>query len=359
MSNIFSTEDRRFMRIALRLAKRGWGRTHPNPLVGSVIARGKTKIGEGHHAIFGGAHAEVVALEAAGSKAQGATLYVTLEPCSHQGKTPPCTQAILRAGIKRVVVAVKDPHPRARGGLDVLRDAGIDCQWGLLQDEAETQNLPFFQSLENRRPFLALKLALTLDGRIAREDGSSRWITSEKARRFVHHLRAGYQAIVVGRGTLIRDNPRLDCRWVKGQNPLKIVLDPRGTLVPTLNIFAKDRVLYFSEKPRRELPALVEQVLVSGPQNYSDYWKVILQELYMRGVISLLVEGGSTLGSFLLDSGHLDYLYAFYGPVIFGSSGLSGFPVEQAFRMDVKGTHSFGDSFMMEGRVFREAENGC
>ena len=343
MTDSFSSLDQKFMRRALRLACKGWGRTSPNPMVGAVISQGGSIIAEGYHGFFGGPHAEVMAFRQAGSKANGATLYVTLEPCNQQGKTPPCTQAILKAGIRRVIVAARDPHIQASGGLDFLKERGVECQSGLLQDEAENLNLPFFRSLETRRPFLALKLALSLDGCIAREDGSSRWITSQKARKYVHHLRAGYQAILVGRGTLIQDNPRLDCRWVKAKSPLRIVMDPAGTLNPNLNVFLEGEVLYFSSSPRGDLAPWIEQIVLANVKDYEGCWQVLFEELRSRG--------GSRLGAFLLESGYLDYLYAFYGPVIFGSSGLRGFPVSQEYKMEMKATRSFTDSFMVEGSI--------
>src|SRR3989441_6837447 len=230
------------MRRALELAWRGWGRVSPNPLVGAVVLRGDETVAEGWHAEFGGPHAELNALHAAGEKARGARLVVTLEPCAHQGKTPPCTDAIRAAGVRRVVAAVRDPDAEARGGVEVLKRAGIETQIGLLADEAAAQNAPFlFTRLQTDRPFVALKLATSIDGRIADAGGRSQWISGPEARDHVHWLRAGFDAIAVGGTTALTDNPQLPARGglTPRKTPGRIVFDRRavlhlgGAVVPT------------------------------------------------------------------------------------------------------------------------------
>src|SRR6266513_3544340 len=217
---------------ALELAWRGWGRVSPNPIVGAVVLRGNDIVAEGWHAEFGGPHAELNALHAAGDKARGATLVVTLEPCAHHGKTPPCTDAIRAAGVRRVVAAVRDPDVEARGGVEVLKRAGIETQIGLLAAEAAAQNAPFlFTRQQTDRPFVALKLATSIDGRIADAGGRSQWISGPEARDHVHWLRAGFDAIAVGGTTALMDNPQLTARGLTPRKPpVRIVFDRRARL---------------------------------------------------------------------------------------------------------------------------------
>src|SRR5947208_6455427 len=205
--------ERAAMERALDLARRGWGRVAPNPMVGAVILTGDSAVAEGYHAEYGGPHAEVVALEAAGERARGATLVLNLEPCAHHGKTPPCTDAILAAGVARVVAAIPDPDPQARGGAAVLRGRGVSVSIGLLAEAGAALNAPFLFAREQaERPFVALKLATSIDGRIADAAGSSRWVSGEAAREHVHWLRAGFDAIAVGGTTALRDDPQLTVR---------------------------------------------------------------------------------------------------------------------------------------------------
>ena len=231
---------------ALDLAWRGWGRVSPNPLVGAVVLRGGEVVGEGWHAEFGGPHAEVVALGAAGTHAAGATLVVTLEPCAHQGKTPPCVDAILAAGIARVVIAIRDPDPTARGGAEQLRGRGVDVAIGLCAEAAAAQNAPFlFARARPQRPFVALKLATSIDGRIADAEGRSRWVSGPEAREHVHWLRAGFDAIAVGGTTALRDNPQLTVRGsvVPRRPPVRVVFDRRAMLNSTVT-WCRPRATY-------------------------------------------------------------------------------------------------------------------
>src|SRR5512134_1004961 len=207
------TLERDAMARAIDLAWQGWGRVAPNPMVGAVVLADGRTVGEGWHAEFGRRHAEVVALDAAGVQARGATLVVTLEPCAHDGKTPPCTRAILAAGVKRVVAAIRDPHPAARGGVEALQREGVEVEVGLMADAAAAQNAAFLCACQRtERPFVALKLATSIDGRIADADGNARWVSGEEARSWVHWLRVGYDAIAVGGTTALTDNPQLTAR---------------------------------------------------------------------------------------------------------------------------------------------------
>src|SRR5688572_23259909 len=209
-----AVRDVTHMRRALSLAHRGWGRTAPNPMVGAVVVRGDTVVGEGFHAEYGGPHAEVVALREAGERARGATVYVTLEPCAHHGKTPPCADALIAAGVARVVIAVNDPNPTARGGAARLRAAGIEVVAGVEREAACELNAPFFNALVSRRPWVTLKLALSREGAIAPASRATHWLTGPEARAELHRLRAGFDAIAVGLGTVIADDPALTARGV-------------------------------------------------------------------------------------------------------------------------------------------------
>src|SRR5690349_15303260 len=234
------------MRRALELAWRGWGRVSPNPLVGAVVLRGDEVVAEGWHAEFGGPHAELHALHAAGEKARGATLVVSLEPCAHHGKTPPCTDAIRAAGVRRVVAAVRDPDPEARGGVEVLKRAGIETHIGLLADEAAALNAPFlFAREQTDRPFVALKLATSIDGRIADAAGRSQWVSGAAARDYVHWLRAGFDAIAVGGTTALQDDPRLTVRGsiTPRRPPVRVVFDRRAMLNPGVQLVSSARVV--------------------------------------------------------------------------------------------------------------------
>ncbi|MEO0108219.1 MAG: bifunctional diaminohydroxyphosphoribosylaminopyrimidine deaminase/5-amino-6-(5-phosphoribosylamino)uracil reductase RibD, partial [candidate division WOR-3 bacterium] len=226
------------MRQALALAERGLGRVAPNPLVGCVLVKDGTIVGQGYHRRYGGRHAEVEALAAAGQKACGATMYVTLQPCNHVGKTPPCTDAIIAAGVKRVVFATCDPNPGSdcKRGTDKLVDSGIEVSVGICRDEAERLNDIYFHRLRTSRPFVALKLAATLDGKIADFQGRSQWITSDEARQEVHRLRSAYDAILVGSRTVETDDPRLTSRVPGCRSPVRLVLDADLSLSPRAQV---------------------------------------------------------------------------------------------------------------------------
>jgi len=319
------------MRRALALALRGWGRVAPNPLVGAVVLRGEAIVGEGYHAEYGREHAEVAALTAAGPAAAGATLVVSLEPCAHHGKTPPCTTAILAAGIARVTAAIRDPDPDAGGGLEVLQGAGIDVAVGLLQQEAAALNAPFFFArLRPERPFVALKLATSIDGRIADAAGHSRWVSGPEARDYVHWLRAGFDAIAVGGTTALRDNPRLTVRGAvtPRRPPVRVVFDRRAMLNPGVTLVRTARevptwVMSSREAPVASVAALEQNgVRVFRPASLAAG----LDQLRAAGVEALLCEGGGALGTKLLTDGLVDRLYWIQSPVWLGEGAVPAFP---------------------------------
>jgi diaminohydroxyphosphoribosylaminopyrimidine deaminase / 5-amino-6-(5-phosphoribosylamino)uracil reductase len=319
----FNAFDRLAMARALELAERGLATTHPNPCVGCVIAHDGRIVGEGWHERAGEAHAEVMALGAAGAAAAGASAYVTLEPCSHFGRTPPCTDALIQARIARVVFAIGDPNPRVGGaGALKLRQAGIEVESGLLAREAEELNVGYLSRMRRRRPWVRIKLAMSLDGRTALANGMSRWITSEPARRDVQQWRARSCAVLTGIGTVLADDPRLDVRvgavW---RQPLRVILDSRLRTPAAARILAKPgAALLFSaiDEPARrgalELQgAKVERLADSRP----DLGQV-LARLAELEVNEVLVEAGPTLAGAFLQGGFADELLLYIAPVLLG-----------------------------------------
>lgn len=308
------------------LAEKGRGRTYPNPLVGAVVVKNNRLVSGGCHAFFGGPHAEVVALRRAGSGARGGTLYVTLEPCLSFGKTPPCTRLIAEKKIRRVVVASSDPNPVHAGrGIKELRARGIEVVTGVLSKEAAVQNEVFFKWVTKGLPFVSLKMAESLDGKIAAVGGASRWITGEKARAFVHHLRATHQAVLVGKRTALIDNPRLNTNIKNSPQPVRIVLDPKLEVPLNANIFkAEDKKVIvvtaqssfkkkFSVYDRNGIGLLA----VPSSEGKLDL-KDLLVKLAKMGLASVLVEGGGETAAWLLERGLVDKIYFFVAPKIVG-----------------------------------------
>ena len=324
-----------FMRMALNLAKKGQGYTSPNPMVGALIVKNGEVVGRGYHRAAGKAHAEVEAIEDAGIKAKGATLYVNLEPCNHTGRTPPCTRTILQAGMRRVIMAMADPHTKAGGGAAFLRQHGIDVLSGVCEKQALRLNEAFVKYVSTGCPFVILKCAATLDGRIATRTGDSRWVTGEKARRFVHRLRHAVDAILVGVGTVRADNPRLTTRLdaKKGVDPVRIVLDTHLSIPPGAVILAldsdADTILIAGKKAakakrkqlQREGVRIIEQPLKKGRIDLAS----LMMRLGSEGITSLLIEGGSTVLASALKTGIVDKVLFFYAPKILG--GDDGIPI--------------------------------
>ncbi|MBT2504855.1 bifunctional diaminohydroxyphosphoribosylaminopyrimidine deaminase/5-amino-6-(5-phosphoribosylamino)uracil reductase RibD [Streptomyces sp. ISL-98] len=314
--------DANAMRRAILLAARGLGSTSPNPVVGCVVtdASGQT-VGEGWHQRAGGPHAEVHALRDAGEKARGGTAYVTLEPCNHTGRTGPCAQALVDAGIARVVYAVADPNPQATGGADTLRAAGIDIEQGLLADEAEAGNIAWLTSVRLGRPYVLWKYAATLDGRIAAADGTSRWITSPESRADVHRLRAEADAVVVGSGTARADDPHLAVRGIEGAvQPLRVVVDTEATAVkPGARVLddAAPTLIAVAEDAETCLPG-TDVVRLPRTGRGLDI-PALLADLHGRGVRSVLVEGGPTLAGAFVAAGAVDTVVGYLAPALLGA----------------------------------------
>jgi diaminohydroxyphosphoribosylaminopyrimidine deaminase / 5-amino-6-(5-phosphoribosylamino)uracil reductase len=343
----FSADDCRHLDRAIELAERGWGRVHPNPLVGAVLVREGAVVGAGWHAEFGGPHAEVTALEAAGERARGATLYVSLEPCAHHGKTPPCTAAILAAGIRRVVYAAEDPSPRAAGGARVLRAAGVVVAGPEAApppagaDEAghrarvRRQNAAFFRAAEGRGPFVALKLAVSLDGRLGEEAERPTAVTGPAAAAEVHRLRAGFDAILVGIGTALADDPRLTARGspVPRVPPVRAVVDTEARLPPGARLLAAPGPPVWLLCAPDADPARVAALVAAGarilpvPRAGGGLdLQALAACLGAEGATSVLCEGGGRLAAALLRAERAHRLYLFIAPRFFGEPGPPAFP---------------------------------
>ncbi|MBQ8014229.1 MAG: bifunctional diaminohydroxyphosphoribosylaminopyrimidine deaminase/5-amino-6-(5-phosphoribosylamino)uracil reductase RibD [Treponema sp.] len=382
-----------FMYRAIELARGGEGKTNPNPLVGAVIVKDGRIIGEGFHHAYGQLHAEREALKNCaerGENPQGATIYVTLEPCCHFGRQPPCTHALVEAGISRVVVGSRDPNPLVQGkGNAYLREQGISVEEDFLRDECDSLNPIFFHYITKKTPFIALKYAMTLDGKIATRTGESKWITSEESRDYVHLLRNRYAGILVGIGTVLADDPMLNCRLVNekgeptGRNPVRIICDSdlkipllskivkTAEKIPTILVSCKDGRSEDDEKIYIEKKAVLEssglEVLeVPGanllkesgegskkPKPQVDL-NVLMKILGEKGIDSLLIEGGSEIHYSALKSGIVNKIYVFVAPKIFGGAGKT--PVggegvnlpDEAFNFQLEKVSRFGDDVFLE-----------
>jgi diaminohydroxyphosphoribosylaminopyrimidine deaminase / 5-amino-6-(5-phosphoribosylamino)uracil reductase len=322
--------DHWHMRRALELAVNGEGYVEPNPMVGCVIARGAEIIGEGWHRRFGGPHAEIEALRLAGSRAGGATMYVTLEPCCHFGKTPPCTKAIIAAGIKRVVVAQSDPFPQfSDKGLAELRAAGIEVEVGLLEGEAGQLNAPYLKLIKTCRPWIIAKWAMSLDGKMAAASGESRWISNEKSRAAAHKIRGRMDAIIVGRETALLDDPLLTARPPGPRTVLRVVLDTQASLsvesqlartakqIPVLVAVGNEA----SQSNRQQLQDAGCEVFLCSGDTHVDRLHALLDELGRRRMTNVLVEGGGKVLGSLLDARQIDEVHVFIAPKLIGGAG--------------------------------------
>jgi len=355
------------MKMALELAERGRGFTAPNPLVGAVIVKDGHVVGEGYHSAAGKAHAEVNALDEADSAAKGATLYVTLEPCNHFGRTPPCTERIVRSGVKRVVVAMKDPNPDVTGGgVGELVRKGLEVQTGICEAEANRLNEIFVKFVRTKRPFVVVKCAATLDGQIATRTGDSKWVTGKEARQFVHRLRHALDAIMVGVGTIDTDNPRLTTRLesMDSRDPVRIILDSNLALPEDAEVLRakSDSVTVvvtgpeISRDKRARLQESGNRVVESPLKNGRIDLDLLMDRLGAMGITSLLIEGGGRVVASAFEAEIVDKVFFFFAPKILG--GNDGVPVcfgRGAERMggclcvaDVA-VNRFGDDILIEG----------
>ena len=360
--------DETFMRRALELADRASGLTSPNPLVGAVLVREGEVVGEGFHREAGEAHAEIAALAAAGERARGATLFVTLEPCAHWGRTPPCAPQVVASGVRRVVAALSDPNPYVAGrGLTILREAGVEVVVGLLADEAQRQNRAFLTAMRRGRPHVTLKIAMTLDGKIADRDGVSRWITGTEARAEAHRLRSQSDAILVGIGTVLADDPELTVRlgrpWPR--EPYRVVLDvdartPAAARIVRAGTSSRTLVMVGPDAPSARVDGLAAAgaVVVRGPEREGRLdLESVLAELHKREVRALLVEGGAEVHGGFLEAGVVDRVVVFIAPLMLGGRGAPspmaglGLPLHGAQRLSPLSVRPVGSDLLIEADV--------
>jgi len=363
-------DDQRFMRRALELAARARGRTSPNPLVGAVLVKDGQIIGEGYHQRAGTPHAEINALNAAGrERAKGASIYVNLEPCSHYGRTAPCALALVEAGVAEVVIATLDPNPQVSGrGVQILQEAGIKTRVGVLADEARELNEFFFKYIQGGKPFVSLKVAMTLDGKIATSSGDSRWITGTASREYVHQLRNIYDGIMVGIGTVLKDDPRLNTRLeLEGKrDPVRIIIDGRLDMPLDSNIARtghEQRTLVFTaenadQEKANSLRECGLQIIELGGNPERLNIEEALDILGKMEIMSLLLEGGAEINSYMIEKQLVDKLYWFIAPKIIGGrsspSPLGGEGIKimnQAIKLKSVTTRHFDDDILISGYI--------
>lgn len=363
-----------FMKMALALAEKGCGFTSPNPMVGAVVVKDGKVIGKGWHQVVGGAHAEVNAIDDAGISAKDADLYVTLEPCNHFGRTPPCTRKILEAGIRHVIVGMKDPNPDVSGGgIRFLKSQGVEITSGICEDEARRLNESFIKYVRTKRPFVVLKCAATLDGRIATKTGDSKWVTGSRSREFVHRLRHAVDGIMVGIDTVHKDNPSLTTRLddVPARDPVRVILDTHLSIDETAKvlqldsdaktlIISKTSDLMSSEQIAKK-SRLVEKgvrIIETELKNGRIDLDLLMEKLGILGITSLLIEGGSRVIASALAAGIVDKIFFFYAPKILG--GDDGIPICRGPGPDLMQScipvkniriRRFGDDVMIEGYI--------
>lgn len=355
--------DEAYMRRAIELAALAVGKTNPNPMVGAVVVRNGTIIGEGYHQYIGGLHAERNALANCKESAEGATIYVTLEPCCHYGKTPPCTEAIIEHKLAKVVIGSRDPNPKVAGkGVSILREAGIEVVEDFLRDECDALNPVFFHYIRKKEPYVALKYAMTADGKIAVNSGESQWITGETARNHVHELRNYYKGILVGIGTVLQDNPLLTCRIPNGRNPIRIVCDTHLRIPLDCQLCNTTNqapvIVACVDGPQNKQSALEAkgvQVLFVKEKNGTIDVIDLLQKLGQMDIDGILVEGGGTINAAFIAAKQVHHVYAYVGAQIFGGinrftpvSGVGIQRVADSFRLTHPKVQIFGNDVLVE-----------
>lgn len=353
------------MKRALELAKKGTGFTNPNPLVGAVIVKNNRIIGEGYHHFYGGDHAEIDAFKNASENVKGADMYVTLEPCSHYGKTPPCAKAIVQKGIKKVFIGLKDPNPLVSGnGIKILEDNGIEVITGILEDEGKKLNEIFLKYITTKLPFCIMKTAMTMDGKIASYTGDSKWITNEASRNFVHKIRHKVSGIMVGIGTVLSDNPFLTTRLKNGSDASRIIIDSSAKIpldANVLNLKSKAKtIIATTEQADKEklkaLEALGAGIVVTPLKKDKVDLTYLMKMLGKNKIDSVLLEGGSTLNYSALEESIVDKVYTFIAPKFIGGAeaktpiGGQGIPlVKDAISVKDISIHRFQEDVMIEG----------
>jgi len=357
-------DDEYWMKRALRFAEKGRGRTSPNPMVGAVLVKDDKVVGEGYHAKAGESHAEIVALKKAGEKAKGAILYLNLEPCTHYGKTPPCAPQVIEAGVKHVVIGMEDPNPLIEGrGIEFLRRAGLAVQVGILEKECRKLNEAFCKFILEKVPFVILKVALTLDGKIATRDGNSKWISGEASRRFVHRLRDQADGVLIGIGTVLRDNPMLTARIRGGRDPYRIVLDSQLRIPEEAKVIgaspSKSVIATTELAPRDKIEKLEKrgvQILILDSKEGKVNLKSCLSKLGEIGIMNLMVEGGNHVNGSFLDEGLIDKFLFFLSPKLIGDhqalgifGGRGVLNLQEAIGLKEISTRKIGEDILIEG----------
>jgi diaminohydroxyphosphoribosylaminopyrimidine deaminase/5-amino-6-(5-phosphoribosylamino)uracil reductase len=364
------TQKNRFMAEAIRLARKGAGMVSPNPLVGAVIVKNNEIVGRGYHGRYGGPHAEVSALQEAGENALGADLYVNLEPCCHFGKTPPCTDVLIKCGIKRAFIGIQDPNPLVGGkGLLALQKAGIEVETGILADKCRVLNETFIKYITYKIPFVTLKLAATLDGKIATVTGDSQWISGEAARRCVHRLRYEADAVMVGIGTVIADNPLLTNRYYKTshkRNPQRFIIDSRLRIPLSCRLLktapeVKTVIATTQRAPKNKITKITQrgaEVIIAPAHNGHVNLKHLMKLLAERGISSVVIEGGAELGAAALLYGIVDKVLFFFAPKIIGGRHARGMiggdgvrKIADAIRLSNMHCRKVGNDLLVEGYV--------
>ena len=350
---------KKYMDIAIKLAEKGKGQVSPNPLVGCIIVKRGRIVGKGYHKKFGQEHAEVMALKAAGKKAVNATMYCNLEPCSHWGKTPPCTESIMEAGIREVIIGVDDPNPLV-DGFKELKFRGIKTKIGILRQQAKKLNEAYLKYTKTKRPFVILKVAMSLDGKIATSTGDSKYITSTEARKFVHEIRNEIDAVMVGINTVLRDNPQLDSRLVGGKDPIKIIVDstlkipegskvlkdPSKVIIATTNKAPKNKIDKFHHKG-------INVIVVNSKNGMVDL-NELMKELGKSQITYMMIEGGSHLNASAIKDKVIDKVLIFTAPKIIGNglgaiSSLGIKKIDKAIKLKNITTRKIGKDLLVEG----------
>ena len=367
-------QDRQYMKMALELAQKGMGFTAPNPMVGAVIVKNGRIIGQGYHRKYGELHAEREALAACTEEPEGASIYVTLEPCCHYGKQPPCVNAILEAGIRRVIIGSSDPNPLVAGkGIRILKDHGIEVTENILKEECDKLNEAFFYYIQNKKPYVVMKYAMTMDGKIAAYTGESKWVTGEAARIHVQEQRLKYTGIMVGVGTVLADDPMLTCRLENSRNPVRIICDShlRTPLTSKIVRTAKTipTILASSSKDQQKIKNYEElgcQVLYVPEKNGHIDLNRLMELLGAARIDSILLEGGGSLNWSALESGIVQKVQTYIAPKLFGGEEAKtpvegkGFP-DPASAVLLKNSEiiRLGDDFLIESEVKRNVYGNC
>lgn len=322
--------DKKYMALALELAEKGRGKVEPNPMVGAVLVKNGEIVGKGYHQVFGGAHAEIYAINEGGTNCRGATLYVSMEPCAHYGKTAPCVDAIIKAGITKVVTAVIDPNPITSGkGIQQLKEAWIEVVVGVMEMQAKRLNVPFFKLMQKELPYITVKWAMSIDGKIATHTGESRWITSDESRKYAHKIRGQMDGVLVGINTVVRDDPLLTCRIEGGRNPKRIVVDSRALLPVNSRLLStiNEGEIIVAVNKNAQL-SRIEKLVQLGckiVQTEDINGRVDLHELFRRlgemELTNILVEGGSRVITSVIEDRLADRVMVFVAPIIIGGEG--------------------------------------